>query len=114
MPSHILIATLAAIALSTSAWAHDPAKPPVDTEMKAVLWDPAEEIKAILLDPAEAPIDTEMKILWLENIARALRENTAGGGDVVRSGLGARGAGRTDPTIAEYRSAPTNANVAAE
>jgi hypothetical protein len=82
--------------------------------MKAVLLDPAEEIKAILLDPAEAPIDTEMKILWLENIARALRENTAGGGDVVRSGLGSRAAARTGPTIAEHQPALTNANVAAE
>jgi hypothetical protein len=104
MSSHILMATVAAIALSTPAWAHDPAKAPIDTE-----------IKAILLDPAEAPIDTEMKIiLWLENIEAALRENTAGGGDAVRSGLGSRAATRTGPTIAEHQPAPTDANVAAE
>jgi hypothetical protein len=48
MSSHILLATVTGIALSTPAWAHD---------------------------PAEAPIDTEMKILWLENIEALLREN---------------------------------------
>ena len=65
MSSHILLATVAAIALSTPAWADDPAEGPIDTE-----------IKAILLDPSEAPIDTEMKIiLWLENIER-LRGST--------------------------------------
>jgi hypothetical protein len=100
MSSHILLATVAAIALSTPAWADDPAEGPIDTE-----------IKAILLDPSEAPIDTEMKIiLWLENIERLARENIA---DAVRSGPGGRTA-RTGPTIAEYRSAPTKANVAAE
>ena len=109
MPNHILNATLAAIALSTSAWAHDP-----DAEIKANLWNPAEELKAILWDPAEAPIDTEMKILWLENIAGTLRERTAGGGDVVRSGPGSQAAARPGPTIAEHQPAPTNANVAAE
>ena len=96
MSSHILLATVAAIALSTPA-----AEAPIDTE-----------IKAILLDPSEAPIDTGMKIiLWLENIERLARENTA---DAVRSGPGGRAVARTGPTIAEYRSAPTNANVAAE
>jgi len=104
MSSHILLATVAATALSTPAWADDPAEAPIDTE-----------IKAILLDPAEAPIDTEMKIiLWLENIEAPLREHIADGGNTVRSGVEARGARRTGPTIAEYRSAPTNGNVAAE
>ena len=104
MSSHLLLATVAAIALSTPAWADDPGEAPIDTK-----------IKAILLDPAEAPIDTEMKIiLWIENIEAPLREQIADGGSTVRSGLGARGAGRTGPTIAEYRSAPTNVNVAAE
>ena len=101
MSSHILLATVTAIALSTPAWADDPAEGPIDTE-----------IKAILLDPSEAPIDTEMKIiLWLENIERLARENTA---DAVRSGPGGRAAARSGLTIAEYRQAPTNANVAAE
>jgi hypothetical protein len=104
MASHILVAAATAIALSTPAWADDPAEAPIDTE-----------IKAILLDPAEAPIDTEMKIiLWLESIEASSREHIAAGGNTVRSGLCARGAGRTGPTIAEYQSAPTNANVAAE
>jgi hypothetical protein len=59
MSSHALMATVAAIALSTPAWAHD---------------------------PAEAPIDTEMKIImWLENIEVSLRENTASGGHAVRA-----------------------------
>jgi hypothetical protein len=75
MSSHVLMVTVAAIALSTPAWAHDPAGAPIDTE-----------IKAILFDPAEAPIDTEMKIiLWLENIEVSLRENTASGGHAVRA-----------------------------
>jgi hypothetical protein len=95
MSGHIFLAIVAAIALSSPAWADDPAEAPIDSERKA-----------ILLDPAEAPIDTEMKIiLWLETIEAPLR---------VRSGPGARAAGRTGPTIAEYRSAPTNMNVAAE
>jgi hypothetical protein len=104
MSSHILLVTVAAIALSTPAWADDPAEGPIDTE-----------IKAILLDPDEAPIDTEMKIiLWLENIEAPSREHIAEGGNTVRSGLGPRGAAHTGPTIAEYRSAPTSATVAAE
>jgi hypothetical protein len=99
MSSHILLAIVATIALSAPAWAEDPAQT---------------KINAIVLDPAEAPIDTEMKIiLWLET-ERPLRGLIADGGKTVRSGLGARAAGRTGPTIAEYRSAPTNANVAAE
>jgi hypothetical protein len=70
-----LMATVAAIALSTPAWAHDPAEAPIDTGTKA-----------ILLDPFEAPIDTEMKIiLWLENIEASLRENTAAGDNAVRA-----------------------------
>jgi hypothetical protein len=104
MSSHILLATVAAIALSTAAWADDPGEAPIDTEMKA-----------ILLDPGEAPIDTEMKIIvWVEHIEADLREHVAERGNAVRSGLGARGAARTGPTIAEYRSAPTYATVAAE
>jgi hypothetical protein len=75
MSSHVLMAMVAAIALSTPAWAHDPAEAPIDTE-----------INAILLDPAEAPIDTEMKIiLWLEKIKVSLRENTASGPHAVRA-----------------------------
>jgi hypothetical protein len=61
MSSRILMATVAAIALSTPAWADDPAEAPIDTEMKAILFD-----------PAEAPIDTEMKmILFVENFIQA-------------------------------------------
>jgi hypothetical protein len=104
MSSRILLATVASIALSTPVWADDPAEAPIDTE-----------IKAILLDPAEAPIDTEMKIiLWLENIEASGREHIIDGAHTMRSGLGARGAGSSGPTIAEYRSAPTDAKVAAE
>jgi hypothetical protein len=103
MSSHILLAILATIALSASAWAEDPAQAPIETK-----------INAIVLDPAEAPIDTEMKIiLWLET-ARPLRGLIAHGGNTVPSALGARAAGRTGPTIAEYWSAPTKANIAAE
>ena len=99
MSSHILLATVTGIALSTPAWAHDPAEAPIDTC-----------IEAILFDPAEAPIDREMKILWLENIEALLRENTA----AVRSGLGGQAAARTGPTVAEHQPAPTNANLAAD
>jgi hypothetical protein len=103
MSSHILLAIVATIALSAPAWAEDPAQAPIETK-----------INAIVLDPAEAPIDTEMKIiLWLET-ERPLRGLIADGGNTVPSGLGARAAGRTGPTIAGYWSAPTNANVAAE
>jgi hypothetical protein len=89
MSSRILMATVAAIALSIPAWAHDPAEAPIDTEMKAILFDPAEapidtEMKIILFDPAEAPIDTEMKIiLFVENIQAPLREGTGGGAPVT-------------------------------
>jgi hypothetical protein len=110
MSSHILMATVTGIALSTPAWAHDPAEAPIDTDIEAILSDPAEDLEAILLDPAEAPIDTEMKILWLENIEALLWEQTT----AVRSGLGDRAAARTGPTVAEHQPAPTNANLAAE
>jgi hypothetical protein len=110
MSSQILLATMTGIALSTPAWAHDPAEAPIDTDIKAISLDPAADIEAILLDPAEAPIDTEMKILWLENIEARLRENTA----AVRSGLGGQAAARTGPTVAEHQAAPTNANLAAD
>ena len=110
MSSHILLATVTGIALSTPAWAHDPAEAPIDTDIKAIFLHPAENIEAILLDPAEAPIDTEMKILWLENIEALLRENTA----AVRSGLGGQAAARTGPTVWEHQPAPTNVNLAAE
>jgi len=101
MSSHILLAIVATIALSAPAWAEDPAQAPI-------------EANAIVLDPAEAPIDTEMKIiLWLET-GRPLRGLIADGGNTMRSGLGARAAGRSGPTIAEYRSASTNPDVAAE
>jgi hypothetical protein len=110
MSSHILMATVAGIALSTPAWADDPAEAPIDTDIEVMSLEPAEDIEAILLDPAEAPIDTEMKILWLENIEARLWENIA----AVRSGLGGRAAARTGPTFAEHQPAPTNANFAAE
>jgi hypothetical protein len=110
MSSHILLATVTGIALSTPAWAHDPAEAPIDNDIETIFLDPAENIEAILLDPAEAPIDTEMKILWLENIEALLRENTA----AVRSGLGSQAAARTGPRVAEHQPAPTNANLAAD
>jgi hypothetical protein len=109
MSSHILLATVTGIALSTPAWAHDPTQAPIDTDIEAIFLHPAAEIEAIFLDPAEAPIDMEMKILWLENIEARLRENTA----AVRSGLGGRAAARTGPTVLEHQAAPTNANLAA-
>ena len=62
MSSHILLATVTGIALSTPAWAHDAAEAPIDTDIEAIFLHPAEGIEAILLDPAEAPIDTDMKI----------------------------------------------------
>jgi hypothetical protein len=110
MSSHILLATVAGIALSTPASAHDPAQAPIDTDIEAMSLDPAEDMEAILLDPAEAPIDTEMKILWLENIEALLWENIA----AARSDLDGRAAARTGPTFAEHQPAPTNANLAAE
>ena len=110
MSSHILLATVAGIALSTPAWAHDPAEAPIDTDIEAIFLDPAGDIEAILLDPAEAPIDTEMKILWLENIEARLRENIT----AVRSGPGGQAAARTGPTVAERQPAPTTADLAAD
>ena len=75
MFGHILMATVGTIALSTPAWAQQPAETPIDAD-----------IKAILLDPDEAPIDTEMKIiLWLESIEASSRKNVASGSDAVRS-----------------------------
>ena len=109
MSSHILLATVTGIALSTPAWAHDPAEAPIDTDIEAIFSDPAADIEAVLLDPAEAPIDTEMKILWLENIEALLRENTA----AVGSGLDGQAA-RTSPTVAEHQPAPTTADLAAD
>jgi hypothetical protein len=109
MSSHILLATVTGIALSTPAWAHDPAEAPIDTDLEAVSLHPTEAIEAILLDPAEAPIDTEMKILWLENIEALLRENAA----VVRSGLRGRVAAGACPTVLEHHPAPMNADLAA-
>ena len=99
MSSHILLATVTGIALSTPAWAHNPAEAPIDTDIEAIFLHPAEGIEAILLDPAEAPIDTEMKILWLENIEALLREKAAA---------------RTGPTVAERQPAPTTADLAAD
>jgi hypothetical protein len=110
MSSHILLATVTGIALSTPAWAHDPAEAPIDAEIEAILLNPAEDIEAIFLDPAEAPIDTEMKILWLENIEALLWEKTA----AVGPGLDGRAAARTGLTVAEHQPAPTNANLAAD
>jgi hypothetical protein len=110
MSSHILVATVTVIALSTPAWAHDPAEAPIDAEIGAVLMNPAEDIEAVFLDPAEAPIDTEMKFLWLENIEALLWEKTA----AVGPGLSGRAAARTIFTVAEHRPAPTSSNVAAE
>ena len=109
MSSHILLATVTGIALSTPAWAHDPAEAPIDTDIEAIFWT-RPDIEAILLDPAEAPIDTEMKILWLENIEARLWENTA----AARSGLGSQAAARTGPTVAERQPAPTTADLAAD
>jgi hypothetical protein len=104
MSSHILMATVAAIALSTPAWADDPAKAPVDTEMKLILWD-----------PAEAPIDTEMKIMFfLGEIELPLWASTAGGGDPGRLDREARAAVGTGPTIAEHRPAAGNEKLATE
>jgi hypothetical protein len=109
MSSHILLATVTGIALSTPAWAHDPTEAPINTDIQAIFLHPAAGLEAMLLDPAEAPIDTEMKILWLENIEARLRENIA----AVRSGPGGQAAARTDPTVLEHQPARTNANLAA-
>jgi hypothetical protein len=144
MSGHIFLAIVAAIALSAPAWADGPAEAPIATERKAILLDPAEapidtEMKIILwLDTIEAPSREHMPLIEVStqlraaNLCSATRALIAGGGSsgrsvriaagevrsisakAVRSGLGARAAGRIGPTIAEYRSAPTNANVAAE
>jgi hypothetical protein len=103
MSSHILMATVAGIALSTPAWAHDPAEAPIDACLETILFD-----------PAEAPIDREMKILWLEHIEALFRENPAAGGEAVRAGLGGGAAARTGITATEHQPAPTNAKFAAE
>jgi hypothetical protein len=110
MSSHILMATVTGIALSTPAWAHDPAEASIDTDIEAIFLQPAENIEAILLDPAEAPIDTEMKILWLENIEALLWEKTA----AAQSRPGGLAAARTGPTVLEHQPAPANANLAAK
>jgi hypothetical protein len=110
MSSHILLATVTGIALSTPAWALYPAETAIDTDIEAIFLHPAENIEAILLDPAEAPIDTEMKILWLENIEALLRENTA----AVRAGLVSQAAARIGPTVAEHQAALANATLAAD
>ncbi len=109
MSSHILLATVAGIALSTPAWAHDPEEAPINTDIQAIFLHPAADLEAILLDPAEAPIDKEMKILWLENIEARLQENIA----AVRSGPGGQAAAHTDRTVLEHPAARTNANLAA-
>jgi hypothetical protein len=109
MSSHILLATVTGIALSTPAWAQDPTEAPIDTAIEAIFLQPAEDIEAILLDPAEAPIDTEMKILWLENIQSLLRENAP----AVRSGLGSRVAAGAGPTVLEHEPTQTDADLAA-
>jgi hypothetical protein len=108
MSSHILLATVAGIALSTSAWAHDPAEAPIDTDIDVIFLHPADDIEAILLDAGEAPIDTEMKLLWLENIEALLREKIA----AMRSGVGGRATAH--PTVLEHQPAPTNATLAAK
>ena len=103
MSSHILMATMTGIALSTPAWAQDP----VETSIDACL-------ETILFDPAEAPIDREMKILWLEHIEALFQENPAAGAEAVRSGLGGRAATPTGPTLTEHQPVATNAKLAAE
>jgi hypothetical protein len=111
----------------------DPAEAPIDTEMKIILW----------LETIEAPGREPMPLIEVSTRLRAAnpctavraspliadgssgghpvriaageaRSISADGGKSVRSGPGARAAARTGPTIAEYRSAPANANVAAE
>jgi hypothetical protein len=110
MSSHILLATVTGIALSTPAWAHDPGETPIDSDIEAIFVHPTENLEAILLDPDEAPIDTEMKILWLENVEALLRENLT----AVRSGPSGQAAARIGTTVAEHQPAPTNAMLAAD
>jgi hypothetical protein len=109
----------------------DPAEAPIDTEMKILLW--LETIEAPLREHMPLiEVSTRLRAASLCSAARAslpliaggsssgrsvriaageVRSISADGGKTVRSGLGARAAGRTGPTIAEYRSAPTNANA---
>jgi hypothetical protein len=103
MSSHILMATVTAIALSTPAWAHDPAEVPSDACLRAVLFD-----------PAEAPIDREMKILWIEHIDALFRENPAAAGEAIRSGLAGQAAARTGFAATEHRPASASARFATD
>jgi hypothetical protein len=103
MSSHILMATVTAIALSTPAWADDPAEVPSDACLEAILFD-----------PAEAPIDREMKILWLEHIGALFQENPVAAAEALRSGLGGQAAARIDFAATEQEPAPTTARFAAD
>jgi hypothetical protein len=103
MSSHILMTTVTAIALSTPAWADDPAEVPSNVCLEAILFD-----------PAEAPIDREMKILWLEHIEALFQENPAAAAEAIRSGLGGQAAARTGFTLTEHRPAPTSARLAGD
>jgi hypothetical protein len=103
MFSHILMATVTAIALSTPAWADDPAEVPSDACLEAILFD-----------PAEAPIDREMKILWLEHIEALFQKDPAAAAEAIRSGLSGQAAARTGFTLTEQQPAPTNARLAAD
>ena len=103
MSSHILVATVTGIALSTPVWAHDPAEAPIDACLEAILFD-----------PAEAPIDREMKIIWLEHIGALFREDPAAAGEAIRSGLSGQAAARTGFTVTGHRPALTNARLAAD
>jgi hypothetical protein len=112
----------------------DPAEAPIDTEMKIILWleaieaplrehtpiievstelaaaDPCSAIRASLpLIAGGSSSDQSVRIA-----AGEARSISADGGKTVRSGLEGRAIGGTGPTIAEYRSAPTNTNIAAE
>jgi hypothetical protein len=112
----------------------DPAEAPIDTEMKIILW--LETIEAPLREHTPLiDVSTRLSAASLCSATRTslplsaggsssgrsvqiatgeVRSISADGSKTVRSGLGARAAGRTAPTIAECRSAPTNVNVAAE
>jgi hypothetical protein len=103
MSSHILMATVTAIALSTPAWADDPAEVPSDACLEAILFD-----------PAEAPIDREMKTLWLEHVEAVFQENPVAAAEALRSGLGGQAAGRIGFAATEHGPAPTNARFAAD
>jgi hypothetical protein len=103
MSSHMLMATVTAIALSTPAWADDPAEVPSEACLETILFD-----------PAEAPIDREMKILWLEHIEALFQENPAAAAEAIRSGLGGQAAARIGFAATEHGPAPTNARFAAD